>query len=46
MIYTSSCLGRKTHASWKKGLFVVFELESRREYVGAGPMSSANASSY
>jgi hypothetical protein len=44
--YSSSWIGRKTHASWKKGLLEIPVVERRREWLGDGPMRVANEASY
>jgi hypothetical protein len=46
VMYSSSWSGRKTHASWKNGLFVLPALVRRREKVGASPTMAAKAGWY
>lgn len=41
-MYSSSWVGRNTHASWKNGLRDVFVVERSRECVGLRPTRSAN----
>lgn len=41
VMYSSSWGGRNTQASWKKGVFDVFAVESRRECVGVRPTRCA-----
>ncbi len=45
-MYSSSWVGRKTQASWKKGFLDVAEVVRRREWVGEGPISSPKDSVY
>ena len=46
VVYSSSCAGMKTQASWKNGFLELVEVERRREWVGEGPVRSAKASVY
>jgi hypothetical protein len=44
--YSSSCSGKYTQASWKKGLRDVSADESSSECVGSGPMIAAKSMWY
>ena len=44
-MYTSSCSGMNTQASWKKGLLDVPVVERSREWFGEEPTSSTKAGS-